>query len=372
MGLLSVKGVIYFYIFICVALLIFNLFYISRSDSVKRRQRRKERRWEKELRRLSTEDAPKWDQDKLFQKLRHIQELMAFQRAMERRYTTDPKVVHSFFLQNRRVFLRLAMEYGNKSAMEQAFFAYVIAAFHPVREGQQDPMAERLLGYLEDSTVYSRENVLNALYALGNAQAVEQAYSLMNQHSWYHDPRLLADGLSRFQGPKEALAQRLWARRGLWAECFQVGIIRFADGLPGDSFGEVFLAALAQEPLPLETRFTLVRYFNRHPIPQAKPLLLDLLKEETIGDRELAIAAAMVLSSYADSESREALKQALCSPNWYVRQNAARSLQKLGITQTEAAQIQTMGDRYATEMLDYALGHQTAGKAGEREVLMTQ
>ena len=42
---LPVRAVIYFYIFICVILLLFNLLYIVRSGSVKRQQQRKIRHW---------------------------------------------------------------------------------------------------------------------------------------------------------------------------------------------------------------------------------------------------------------------------------------------------------------------------------------
>ena len=42
---LSVNIVIYFYIFICAVLLLFNLLTILRSARVKRRQKRRVRRW---------------------------------------------------------------------------------------------------------------------------------------------------------------------------------------------------------------------------------------------------------------------------------------------------------------------------------------
>ena len=42
---LSVNIVIYFYIFICAVLLLFNLLTILRSANVKRRQKRRVQRW---------------------------------------------------------------------------------------------------------------------------------------------------------------------------------------------------------------------------------------------------------------------------------------------------------------------------------------
>lgn len=362
---LPVRAVIFFYIFICVVLLLFNLLYIFRSGSVKRQQQRRIQRWETYLDSFA-EGNPIWDSGELFRRLKHIQEFMAFYEAVEGWERAQPGAAAAFFQEQHSVLLELAREYGEKDAMEQAFFAYVIAAFHPAIGDRRSPLLEYLLNDLDHSTVYSRENVLNALYALGNIQSVEHAFLLMSQRGWYHDPRLLADGLNRFRGEKESLANRLWSCRGQMIECFQVGIIRFAETLEGDYFAEAFLRALETENLPTETQFTLVRYFRRHAVPYAQTALLGLLKSESEGKRELAIAAAAALASYPDEKTRQALKEALRSPNWYVRQNAARSLKAQGVT-WETCGMDAGADRYATEMLEYILGGQPAATGGETE-----
>lgn len=98
-------------------------------------------------------------------------------------------------------------------------------------------------------------------------------------------------------------------------------------------------------------------------------MLLRLLRGEAEGKRELAIAAAASLASYPDSESKQALLEALHSPNWYIRQNAAYSLKTLGVT-WEEAKASSGGDLYATEMLENILGGASAAEqANEREVL---
>lgn len=366
---LPVRAVIYFYIFICVVLLLFNLLYIFRSSSVKRRQKRRVHRWETYLDSF-LEGNPAWDSGELLRRLKDTEELMAFYAAMESRKDTQPEDATRFFQENRPLILELAGVYQKKDAMEQAFFAYVAASFYPSVGDQGDPLAEQLLSYLDGSTVYSRENVLNALYALGSTQSVEHAFVLMSQRGWYHDPRLLSDGLNRFQGDQDALANRLWKNRKQLSECFQVGLIRFADTLSGNRFAEDFLKALETEQLPAETQFALVRYFRRHPIPYAKPVLLQLLRGDAEGKRDLSIAAAASLASYPDVETRQALKDALHSQNWYVRQNAARSLKAMGVT-WEEVQIGSGGDRYAADMLEYIFEAQStaAGQKKEREAL---
>lgn len=366
---LPVRAVIYFYIFICVVLLLFNLLYIFRSGSVKRRQKQRVHRWESYLDSF-LESSPVWDSGELFHRLKDTEELMAFYTAMESRKDTQPEEKARFFQENRPLILELAGVYQKKEAMEQAFFAYVTASFYPSVGDKGDPLAEQLLSYLDGSTVYSRENVLNALYALGGAQSVEHAFVLMSQRGWYHDPRLLSDGLTRFQGDQSALVNRLWKNRRQLSECFQVGLIRFADTLSGNRFAEDFLKALETEQLPAETQFALVRYFRRHPIPYAKPVLLQLLKGDAEGKRDLSIAAAASLASYPDSETRQALKDALHSQNWYVRQNAARSLKTMGAT-WEEVQTSFGGDRYAADMLEYIfeVPSAAAGQKKEREAL---
>lgn len=361
---LPVRTVIYFYIFICVVLLLFNLLYIFRSSSVKKRQQRRIRHWEKYLDSFVAGSSV-WDSEKVFRRLKNVQELMAFYEAIESREQTQPGEAVAFFKKNHFTVLALAQAYEEKDIMEQAFFAYVIAAFQPPVGDRQSLLLEYLLSYMDHSTVYSRENILNALYALGNIQSVEHAFLFMSHRGWYHDSRLLADGLNRFQGKKEALAHRLWNCRGQLMECFQVGTIRFSETLSGDGFAEPFLRALETEELPAETQFALVRYFRRHTIPYAQSTLLRLLEGKSGGKRELAIAAAASLASYPGEKTQQALEEALYSPNWYVRQNAARSLKTLGVTWTERGPDASM-DRYAAEMLEYILGVQPAA-AGEKK-----
>jgi len=367
MRLLSVRGVIYFYIFICFALLLFNLLYIARSEEVRRRQRKRKIRWEKYLDSFTEGEKPTGNRKKLLRRLCNVQELMAFNEALEGWSRVSPEDAASFLRQNRQVLLDLTEKYGRKIPMERAFMAYVTASFYPTVGDRRDPLLGHLLGYLDSSTVYCRENVLNALYAMGNIQAVEHAFALMSQRGCFHDPRLLSDGLARFRGDRETLALRLWDHRGELLECFQVGTVRFADTLPGDSFSELFLKALDEEALPLETRFAMVRYFGHHTAPRAEFMLLGVLREQTGGDRELAIAVAAVLSAYSGEEVRQALKEAMHSKNWYVRQNAARSLKTLGFTREEAAQVEASGDRYAAEMIVYVMGYHTAGADRESE-----
>ena len=106
---LPVRAVIYFYIFICVILLLFNLLYIVRSGSVKRQQQRKIRHWEKYLDSIA-EGTPVWDTSELFRRLKNIQELMAFYAVMESQEQEQPGEAAAFLTENHTIDLERARE----------------------------------------------------------------------------------------------------------------------------------------------------------------------------------------------------------------------------------------------------------------------
>ena len=96
-----VRAVIYFYIFICIALLVFNLLYIFRSGSLRRRQERRVRRWETYLDSF-LEGSPMWSAHELFRRLKDTEELTAFCTAMEKRKNAAAEKLSRFFPENRK------------------------------------------------------------------------------------------------------------------------------------------------------------------------------------------------------------------------------------------------------------------------------
>lgn len=344
---LSVDSVIYFYMFICIALLVFNVAYIFRSRGHWKSQRKKIEKWENFLLTdRGTIRAAHARRSGLEKKLVKIDELMAFHSALE----PHLEEVQRYLDRNYDMFLVLAVEYRKRPAMERAFFAHLIAVYHPDRGRRNDRLSEILLQFLDNSTVYCRENVLRALYAMGNAGAVEHALMLMQANGWYHNEKLLSDGLTSFAGDREALVRRLWKARSGWDEQLQTAVVQFATNV-SDSMASDFLEALNRRETPEETRFALVRYFQRHRYEEARPALLEMAGRADEGG--LAIAACAALSKYPGDDTMSVLKQALHSRNWHVRRNAAASLVLLGVSDEDKEELYGSGDRYAGEMLAY-------------------
>ncbi len=335
--------IIYFYIFICIFLLLYNIVYIIQRSTQKKRREGRIRHWKNLLRQKKTS----------FRKLRSLEALTAWHGAL---FAADPPLSDAersaYLHKNRQALLSLAWDYSRHDAMERAFFAYILRELFLTEPGGWNTFASPLLSFLEHSTVYCRENVLRALYTLGSPEPIAKAFDTLSSHGWYHDPRLLSDGLMDYPGDKEALIRYLWNRQSHWLDAYGVAVVRFATQT-SSAFQEYFLKSLRDAHTPLEIRFALIRYFRRYPDPEAGAYLRSLFAKDDRDASGLTIAAASSLAAYPDDKTREVLKHALSSRNWYVRRNAALSLKEIGITPEEVDAIRHGEDRYASEMIDY-------------------
>ena len=270
--------IIYAYLFICAALMVFNLFYIFRAKARKEKQRSRVDGWRREIAAqfaaLETGGAVAEEHKKrLARRLRDTNALVSYCGALEEAQAARPQTYARYIESIHAQMLDLAVEYGKRQSMERAYFADVIARFPPYTDGKRHPLMEILTAYMENSTVYCRENVLRALSSLGNAQAMEAALQLLNDGGYFHHHKLLADRLTDFTGDCEALAARLWRHKNAWSGEMMVAVVEFITNC-SENYCETFLPLLRDEREDLELRLCAMRYFRRHPYPPAHPVLL--------------------------------------------------------------------------------------------------
>lgn len=351
-----VSMIIFLYIFICTALLLFNLVYMLSTGLKKRMKDNRMKREKAELQYVVKDIQERADrkyQKRLYRKLKNPEQLLVYVEALERNQDNiSEEEITAYICTCRGTLFDIAEVYQKKAAMERVLFAYLISRL-PIKAVKEfHRMGELLLPYLDHSTVYCRENVLQALYRLGGEDALVRAFQILQENKEYHDPKLIADGLAEYTGDKTALARRLWKYK--WDDTMRAAVIQFMNQLPED-LTELVLPELTDgQP---EGCFAAIRYFGHHICEEAEPVLLRILQEEG----NVAASAAQSLGSYPSRETKEALKTALRSPLWHVRRNAAEALVKMNLTEEEIKQLREDEDQYAGEMFVYAL--ESAGRA---------
>ncbi len=104
-----------------------------------------------------------------------------------------------------------------------------------------------------------------------------------------------------------------------------------------------------------ELRLAAVRYFGRYPWERARGVLIGFAVDKEVLRWEYAAVAAGALKDYSGEDIISALKSALSSSNWYVRYNAAVSLEAKGLSYAHLMDVMLGNDRYAREMMEYRL-----------------
>lgn len=351
---IDIKIVMYIYLFICVSLLIYNIVYIINIQIEKRKQHKHSLFWQNKIKThlnyLKNHHQIEVTHHKLLtKKLIKTKELLAFIEALEN--LKNDQLFNKYIEEIYVNWQFLALKYAKKDNMNKAFFAYVIATYPPKSKNEFSLIIQILLSYFNDSTIYCRENVLKALYALGNVQAVENALQIINDNHWFHHQKLLADGLSKFNGDKEKLMAKLWSHLNDWDENIMVSIVQFINQCNGP-YQEIFLPILQSNQTQLEIRLAIIRYYRRHIYPPAKTILHTFLDDHKTNE-SILIVTAFAIDQYKDEKTILLLKKCLHHHNWYVRYNAARSLFNLHISLESLQDILTGKDRFAKEIIEY-------------------
>lgn len=368
---MQIETMIYAYLAVCTAMILFNCVCIV----VFRRQDRALARRSAELHRQITDEIGRiadgcgvsdthlrW----LGKKLRAVRHLMAFDQTLEELLHSQPDAVWRYLEAVRPVFTRLTAENHYRDAVQMAYFAYVIGKYRILSGTPAPPVVTCMMQLLEEPSLYCRENALQALYSTGDCGIVLQALRRVDESGRFHHAKLLTDGLLGFAGAHDQLMALLWQQFDGFSRTMQAVIldyIRFCGGRMPDAM----LTLLADAGRDDELRFSCIRYFGKYPDSRAYPLLLSFVEHTHAQRWEYAAIAATALAAYPDARTVLALKRALGDANWYIRFNAAQSLERFGLTYLELADVMDSGDRYAREILQYRLDvRQTRQEEAER------
>lgn len=355
---IDVDIIIYSYLFICFLMIIFNVFYIFYSNNDKKKRDKDKIRWVKaiteEFERIEKNETISFTHLKdIDKKIDTSNKLLAYYHALnEVKEISSEDNVKQYLAGCAIVYQKLADRFGKKDSMDRAAFAYFISENVPYHDQEYHPIMQILLNYVDDSSVYCRENLIKAFCAFGNVQAMMNFLNIIEDRNLFHHKKLIADGLAEFSGDREELSMELWKNHKEYSENMLLSIISYISEV-SDNYGAVFMQELTELENTPEVRLAMIRYFRNHPYEPIKPYLISLLSDER--DENADIVAAFVLSSYPCEETIEALKIAIRHDKWYVRQNAANSLVDIVEDDSVLKEILEGKDKYASDMLRYVL-----------------
>lgn len=350
---------IFAYMAVCSAMILFNCAMVLVNGRQKRRLERPDRRLSQRisrqlLRLAEGEPVETAHLQWMDRKLRRLGNLRAFEVSVDAVQADNGEAAAAYLRALRPVFLSLADHYCGQDTLAATYFAYVVRKYHLARQGGFDSLTERLMSLLTSPSVYARENALHIVYDLGDPDYAVQALRILDRGQTFHHPKLIHDGLLDFTQNRPALLAALWQAFDQFSPEMQTTLVNYMR-LSGGGCDQQVFALMTRPGLDDEVYFACMRYFGRFPYAPARPVLMEDLRKGEGKRWELAAVAATVLRNYPGGQTVELLKAALHSSVWYVRANAAESLEALGVTYADLAAVFEGNDRYAREILQYRL-----------------
>ncbi len=351
---------LYGYGIVCISMLAFNIVYNISQKKKDRRLEKKSRRFEMRVdRQLSLlragEPLERGHTAYLCRKLSHVGSLAAFDRLMsERMDAEDSWLVGEYRRQIQPVILHLAMVYRKRDDMQAAYFAYFLSRHSLKRHMAGDAIQCILVEYMDKESLYCRVNALQALYEFGSPESIVEAVTALDRSGRFFHDKILTDGLLSFTGSHDQLIQLLLEQFSSFTIPTKLAVLNYIRFRSGD-YCEWILTIMSDPDMDKELRLSAIRYEGKYVYSPAKPALLAFASDKNPLNWEYASISASALANYEGSDVLDVLMSAVYSSNWYVRGNAAASLEAHGLDYSDLIEVVGGGDRYVREMMLYQL-----------------
>lgn len=356
---MNIETMLYVYLAVCVSMICFNIvtaFVLKKKDQ---RTEKVSKSFKKEvqlqLERITLgEKTDEKHKSYLRKKLRRVGNMVAFDKMLEEAYLEDAQNVKKYLLQLDSVFISLTADYFKRNSIEATYFPYIIKKYRLIAFRPSPAIEGALLKMLNEPSLYLRENVMQALYTTGNCDTIMKAIKILDKSELFFHGKLLCDGLLNFSGNVKALNKSITDEFKTFSKKMQINLLNYLR-LSTPDYKEFAFSILTDPKEDDELRFGAIRYLGKFPYEKAYHTLCELADFERVEKWEYSAISSTALASYPHKETVNLLKKNLYSPDWYIRLNSAQSLEKLGVTYKELADVLDGNDRYASEILRYRL-----------------
>lgn len=361
---MKIELMIYIYIAICISMIAYNMIYVfilkHREEALATNSEKFEKIIYSEIEKMKGGENVS-DKHKAFlcKRLDRTAGITAFDKALEQIYKNEPEAVEKYLVDTFHVFEYLTHRYISKDTLKIAYFPYILHKYNILKHYESERLTDALLNLLRSFNVYCRENTLKALYSMQNPDIVVTSLKIIDQNLSFHHPKLICDGLMFYTGDKEVLKEKLFEGFKAFSVQMRVNILNYFR------FGNVrcddeMLALLKNEKNNDEIRYSAIRYFEKFPSEEAKPIIWNLAENLEGRTWEYQTIATSALKSYPGDVTFRILVKNLSNSNWHVRQNSAMSCEKLGYTYQDLINVFDGNDRYAREIMRYRLDRRKA------------
>lgn len=362
---MSVEVMIYAYLFVCLAMIIFNIVTaIILKQKDKKTVKISENfsnRVKLQLERVKVGEPCDENHKQYMQKrLKKVGNMVAFDKMLEAAYLDDPETVKKYLYELDSVFIFLCGVYNGKDRIEAAYFPYIVKKYRLIAFRKLPTVTETMLSLLDEPSIYCRENAMQALYTCGDSDCIIKALKKIDKSNLYYNGKLITDGMLNFAGSTEELINKIIARFNTFSIDMKIALLNYIR-FSSPKHCEFAYSLLCDENQNDEIRYCAIRYLGKYRYDIAHSKLCYLAKSNNEEKWQYSAIASSALGIYPFEKTVELLKENLYSYNWHIRYNSAESLERLGVSYADLADVLDGNDRYASEILRYTLQREERG-----------
>lgn len=249
---------------------------------------------------------------------------------------------------------------------KESYALYLISEFNL---GNKEA-GEFALTSLDKSSLHVRNNALNVINKNNDLDVMMRAIEMINDKEHYFNDKMIIDFLDNYQGNKEKLDNRLYMEMDRYhMNLRKNSISHFMNMNDGSQkIRDKMLDSIHQSD-EKEIIISSTRYFYKIIDERAKD---DIVENMSSKDWEVRATSARVVSKYTGEKIIDKLKQTLTDENYYVRYNSAESFLKLVDSTTAIDEAITNEDRFARDILLYAMNTRGIISIDEYEELVRE
>lgn len=323
-----VNNFIYFYIGVCLLLIIFEVLWGQYIKLYNVRFKKKKINYKKQILAFARGTEKDIEVIRLTKELKNINNLMAFQSAYEE--ISKRRDCKNYIYKILSAFIYLNIYYSQKkSNMEKAYFAYVISKDLDIENVENiNVLLETLYEFLNNDYISCRVNAMNAICVIGKVDNVKRGIKIISDTKKNFNSILLANCLKSFRGDKQVLAQELFEDFETYEENVQIAMMMY---LSEYSFvpDEKIIEKLDSNIISVNVKCEILRYFQVNLSEEIKLYLLKRLNENNMKANDFNIKAIGTLGYYTDDEVFEFLNRLRSSEDEMILETAYRSIDKI-------------------------------------------
>lgn len=359
---MTIEGAIISFIVICSCFVFANMLLFPRNRRLERKISLRQHELEREVRQQLAQQTQAVDSSSaaghitlLEKRLRRPYHLVAYAAALERVLkNVNPQDAYQYLHQAAPMFSGLCTVYEKKNEVYRTCYVHVLGQMLRCGMKPDAGLREFLHVQLHSESQICRQNAFSAICSAKDVTWVVKAVLYMNRLFVAYNDVYITEGLYRFGGNPEELADRLWEVYEELNNNFRLAVLNYLRLVSG-RFCKEMLTVLEDPKANPKLHYAAIRYLGRYPAADAKQLLLRLLKGKVGESWAYASESALALGEYPGRDTFTALKKALFHPEWQVRMNASASLEKLGIDFLKLSDVINSNDQYAREIAQYRL-----------------